>query len=108
MKALAELLESIDGQKTIIWTNFRATYQAIAKVCEAQGLSYAFLTGEQSANQKQQSIEDFCRGATQVLIANPAAGGTGVNLQESAFSIYYTKGYSLEQYLQSVQKFIPR
>ncbi len=101
LDALDDLLGAINGQKTIIWSVFKPTYAAIAKVCKLHALEYRMLTGEQSATEKQQSIEDFCRGPAQVLIANPAAGGVGVNLTEAKFAIYYTRGFSLEQYLQS-------
>lgn len=101
MQALRDLLESIGGKKTIIWTTFRPTYKEIAKVCDSLKLKYVLLTGEQSANEKQQAIEDFCRGNAQVIISNPAAGGVGVNLTEAGYAIYYSRGYSLEHFLQS-------
>jgi SNF2 family DNA or RNA helicase len=100
--ALEELLETIGpNEKVVIWTVFKVTYQMIAQVCERLGRQYHFLTGEQSATQKQESIETFCRGSGQILIANPRAGGAGINLTESRYAIYYTRGYGLEDYLQS-------
>lgn len=101
LQALADKLDAIGKQKTIIWTTFKPTYRKIGKLCEDQGSKVAFLTGEQSITEKQQSIEDFCRGDVDRLVANPAAGGVGVNLIEAPYAIYYTRGYSLEQYLQS-------
>lgn len=52
--------------------------------------------------QKQDAIttfqeEDDCR----VIIANRAAGGIGVNLTESAYSIVFSRNYSLNDELQS-------
>lgn len=102
LDALEELLETIGpSEKVIVWTVFKATYRMIEEVCKKLGRQYHFLTGEQSATAKQESIEAFCRGSGQVLIANPRAGGAGINLTESRYSIYYTRGYSLEDYLQS-------
>lgn len=101
LDALKETLESIGGKRTIIWTTFRATYPKIKKVCDGLGLTSAFLIGGQSAKQNEQAIQDFRFGDTQVLISNPAAGGTGVNLTEAPYAIYYHKGYSLEHFLQS-------
>jgi len=101
LDCLKDILDQIGGEKTIIWTTFRPTYMKIAKVCEKSGYKYAFLTGDQSAKQKEESIEAFCRGDVQALIANPAAGGAGINLQEAKYAIYFTRGYSLEHYLQS-------
>ena len=36
-----------------------------------------------------------------VMIANQGAGGVGVNLVEAGYSIYYSKGFKLEDDLQS-------
>lgn len=102
MKALEDLLETIGPkEKTIIWTVFKPTYGKIGELCDRIGRSYSFLTGEQTAGQKDTAIESFCRGSTQILIANAASGGAGLNLQEAKYAIYYGRGYSLEHYLQS-------
>lgn len=99
--ALEDTLESIGPAQAIIWSVFRATYPMIGKVCEKLGRSYAFLTGEQTITEKQKAIRDFQEGKIQDLIANPAAGGVGINLAEAPYAVYYTRNYSLEQFLQS-------
>jgi SNF2 family DNA or RNA helicase len=70
-------------------------------VCKSLGRSASFLIGGQSEKEKQESIDGFRKGTTQVLISHPAAGGTGINLTEAAYSIYYSRGYSLEHSEQS-------
>ena len=102
LTALRDLIDSIpQTEKIIIWTNFRPTYQTIGDVCKALGRSHSYLIGGQSEKEKQESIENFRKGSTQILISNPAAGGTGINLTEAAYSIYYSRGYSLEHSEQS-------
>ncbi len=101
LEALSELLKQINGEKVIIWTTFRPTYSKIGEVCEKEGYKVEYLTGDQSASQKAEAVEQFCRGDAACLVANPSAGGTGINLQEAMYSIYYARGYSLEHYLQS-------
>lgn len=101
LKAVKELLESIGEEKTIIWAIFKPNYADLQKVCNALNKEYVMLTGEQTAAQKQEAIDKFCRGSAQVMIANPAAGGAGINLQEAKYAIYFNKNYSLEQFLQS-------
>lgn len=101
LRALEELLESLSGKKVIIWTVFQPTYKVIGKLCEKLGRSYAFLTGEQSPKQKQESIDTFTKGDVETIISNPAAGGTGINLTEASYSIYFARTYSLAHYLQS-------
>lgn len=101
MEALGDLLDSISGDKVIIWTVFKPTYRKLNELCIKLGRSTTFLTGLESAAQKEESIQRFTKGSINTLIANPAAGGVGVNLTEAKYAIYYSKGYSLEQYLQS-------
>lgn len=105
LRALKELLEGLNGEKTIIWTNFATSYQKIVKLCESMGLKPVLFTGEQSYAEKEKSKEAFTKGDAQVFIANPAAGGTGVDgLQISRVAIYYSLGYSLGEYLQSAAR----
>lgn len=101
LQALSDLLESINGKKTIVWTVFRPTYRAIERVCQELDLKCNFLTGEQTQKEKEHAINEFRNGPTQVLIANPAAGGTGINLIEAQYAIYYSRSFSLEHFLQS-------
>jgi len=101
LKALEDLLQSLHGKKVIIWTVFKPTYAAIKKVCEKLGRAPVMLTGLQTTNQKQDNINVFCHGAADTLISNPAAGGTGINLTEAPYSIYFGRTYNLAHYLQS-------
>lgn len=100
--ALEELLEDIcKAEQVIVWAVFSDNYAAIAKVCAGLKLSYSFLTGEQSAREKEESLEAFKTGRSRVLIANPAAGGTGVNLIEASTAIFYSRSFNLEHRLQA-------
>lgn len=100
---LKETLESISKHhKSIVWTIFKPTYGDIEKVCSDLDIECTLLTGEQSLKEKEANMQRFredpgCR----VLISNPAAGGTGVNLIEASYSIYYSRGFNLAHYLQS-------
>lgn len=102
LDALEDIIASYPkGEKIIIWTIFRPTYPILAKLCEKLGKTPVMLTGDQSAAEKEVSKESFLRGEANVLIANPAAGGTGLNLQESKVSVYFSRGYNLAHQIQS-------
>lgn len=101
MQALKDLLESLKGTKSIVWTTFRPTYPAIGELCAKLNIKYVYLTGDQSSKEKDESVLSFCNGDVEVLIANPAAGSVGINLIQAKNAIYYNKGYSLEHYEQS-------
>lgn len=98
---LEELLSDITGQhKVIVWSIFHEDHDVVRNVCKKLGLEYAELTGQ--ITDKQAEIDRFqktqhCR----VMIASQAAGGTGVNLTEASYMVYYSRGYSLEHDLQS-------
>lgn len=100
LDALEELLQTIGKEKCIIWTCFRPTYKKIAEVCTKVGLSFAFLTGLESAAEKQESLDKFKKD-TQILISNPASGGTGISMEFSSYAIYYARSYNLSHFLQS-------
>lgn len=103
LKALDDLLETITpGSKVIVWAVFKENYKMITKLCEEKGIGYAQIHGDISNNQRIEEMDRFrtapeCR----VMVANQAAGGAGINLVEASYSIYYSKGFSLEQDLQS-------
>lgn len=102
--ALEEIFEDYAGKKIIVWAAFKDNYHTIARACERKGLSYAMLTGQQSQAEKAQAVEDFTKGTTEVLIANPGAGGTGVNLVEAPLSVWFSRTFNLEHRLQALAR----
>jgi len=102
-KVLKDYLEDLTPKhKIIVWTVFVDTYDEIGKVCEELGVKHAFLTGKQTTKQKQESIESFNNDPeVRVIIANQAAGGTGINLTSSSYSLYYSRSFNLESDIQS-------
>lgn len=104
LTALKGLLEDTvveEGHKAIVWCNFVENYRMVEEVCEELGIEHAHIVGGMSAAQREESIERFRKGSASVMISHPAAGGVGVNFTEAAYSFYYSKGYKLEDDLQS-------
>lgn len=101
LAALSELLEDIaPSQKIIVWCTFKKNYADIKNVCEKLGLSYAELHGEipdKDAEVTRFTNDNTCR----VLIANPQAGGLGISLTVAGYSIFYSRGFSLEADIQA-------
>ena len=103
LKALEELLEEIpESEKVIVWAPFRFNIRAIETLLTKKDIGYSKIYGGQSERERNEGIEAFrtsdkCR----VCIANPKAGGVGLNLIEASYAIYYGRGYSLEDDLQS-------
>jgi SNF2 family DNA or RNA helicase len=100
LNALSELLELAPG-KVIVWASFKENYEQVAALCRKLGLSHSFLTGLQSQEEKDQAVADFTKGDVRVLISNPAAGGTGVNLIEADTAIWWSRSFNLGHRLQA-------
>jgi len=102
-KVLAEILADIPiKEKVIVWCVFKDSYSDIVKICLDNEYGFAMLTGLQSQKEKEQAVEDFnTLEYTRIMIANPQAGGVGINLTASSYSVYYSRNFSLEADLQS-------
>lgn len=103
LNALSEILQDHPG-KVIIWASFKQDYATIAKVCAKLGRSYTFITGEQSAKEKDKAEHDFTKGDVSTLIANPAAGGTGVNLVEAALAVWFSRSFKATDRWQAIAR----
>lgn len=100
-ETLTEILANKEN-KVIIWSVFATTYSPIAEIVEKHTSDYTFLTGLQNTKEKQENIDRFNNNPNcRVIIANQGAGGTGVNLTASNYSIYFTRSFKLEHDLQS-------
>lgn len=103
LDALKDIIEDLcDAAKLVVWSNFRAMYPKLRSLCEELGFGYAELTGDtkdRDGEIKRFQEDDKCR----VFLANPQAGGTGVDgLQKVAsYCAYFDRSHNLEHYLQS-------
>ena len=103
LSALEELLEEIpESEKIIIWAPFRFNIEAIKGLLSKLGTGFCTIYGGQSEKERTDGINAFRNSSDcRVCVANPKAGGVGLNLIEASYSIYYGRGYSLEDDLQS-------
>jgi len=103
LTALRDLLEDVvDNHKVIVWACYKHNYKMIAGVLDRMDVKYNLLTGDQNAKEKQENIDSFQNDpSVRVMVANQSAGGIGVNLTASSYSIYYSKDFSLENDNQS-------
>ncbi len=105
LDVLKELLTQLcieGGHKVIVWASFKENYKMIEEVCTALGIEYRTLTGDTSPSERHINMNDFrTEPNVKVMIANQSAGGTGINLVEAKYAIYYSKNFKLEDDLQS-------
>lgn len=101
LKALDDAIIKTNGEQFIIWTIFKATYRQLSAILDKLEIPYGLLTGEQSAEERHETMGRFQAGELRALIAHPKAGGVGVNLTAASYSIHYTRNYSLVDDLQA-------
>ncbi len=102
--ALKDLLEEITGanHKVLVWAVFKNNYRTIREVCEELNLKYVEVHGEVSESKKRANVEQFKSDPeTRVFLGHPGSGGIGLNLTVASYSIFYSRSFSLEQYLQA-------
>tara|TARA_R110002020_G_scaffold60141_1_gene163286 strand:- start:7730 stop:9022 length:1293 start_codon:yes stop_codon:yes gene_type:complete len=76
---LAEMAEDLikEGNSVVIFVNFRETVDALTSK-----LKCGRIDGGQSADERQKIIDDFQQDKAYVVVANIAAGGTGLSLHD--------------------------
>ena len=110
---VSKLLEN--GQKVLIWANFRATLFLIERAIASMGYRCDMIYGD-TPTQNTSIDEERTREAIRdefvnpesgldVLIANPAACAESISLHKTCFhAIYYDLSYNCAQYLQSLDR----
>lgn len=100
-KALEELLVDLTpNHKVIVWAVFKENYEIIRRICEKNKITWTEVHGEVS--NKQAAVDRFNQETrVRVLIGHPGAGGIGINLVSSSYSIFYSRTHSLGQDLQA-------
>lgn len=101
--ALYELLEDLaPNHKVLVWAVWKQNYIDIRQVFAALGLKHVELTGETNAAEKFRGMDQFNNDPDiRVALCHPGAGGVGVNLVAASYNVYYSRTFSLEEYLQS-------
>lgn len=106
LAACMDLLENVGQSRVIIFCIYKENYRDLRKALDEKGITYSEITGEVSTDEQLAAAEDFKipDGAAQVCIANTRSAGLGVNLTGAAYKFYYSRGYSLDDYLQSQKR----
>lgn len=102
-QALMELLQEITPhEKVIVWAVFRENYKLIREVCDEIKVPFVEVHGSIPDKKKMEAVDRFNDDpTTRVFIGHPGSGGIGINLVSASYSIFYSRGYSLEYDLQA-------
>lgn len=97
---LADLLDGIDpGEPIVIFGRFHNDLDMIRKVAESQGRKYHELSGRRNELREWQDDPE-----ASVLAVQINSGGAGVDLTKSCYVVYYSAGYSLGDFEQSLKR----
>ena len=97
-EALAELLESIGTEPVVVFCRFRSDMDAVHLECKALGLASCELSG------RQNDLAAWQKGEGQVIAVQIQSGGVGVDLTRASYCVYYSLGFSLGDYDQSLAR----
>jgi SNF2 family DNA or RNA helicase len=103
LKVVDELITALHvNHKVIIWCSFKHNYKQLGKLMEKLKVEHTFITGDMNLEQKRDAMDSFNDDPkTRVIICNRKAAGVGINLVSAAYSIVYSRNFSLEEELQS-------
>ncbi len=105
LAALKDLLEDIcedPKNKVLVWAVWKENYAHIKTVCQSLGLKFVEVHGGVPEAIKRDAVSSFNSDPSiRVFIGHPGSGGIGINLTSAAYSIFYSRTFSLEHYLQA-------
>jgi len=99
---IKEFLDDNRGS-VIIFSSFTSYLNHLASVVDGAVL----LTGEQSAEAKEEAVRSFQRGDRRVLLANIRAGGVGFTLDSADTIIFADRSYNPVDNEQAADRFVP-
>ena len=99
---IKEFLDDNTGS-VIIFSSFTSYLNHLASVVDGAAL----LTGEQSAEEKEEAVRSFQRGDRRVLLANIRAGGVGFTLDRADTVIFMDRSYNPVDNEQAADRFVP-
>ena len=103
LSALSDVLEELGDRQAVIWCAFVPEVKMLSSWLEKQtGAKVSVLFGGMSDQERFDNLETFRNKKTQWFVGTSAAGGTGINQLVGADTcIYYSRNFSLTDYLQS-------
>lgn len=96
---LADTLEDIGpGEPVVVFCRFHTDLDAVHEASKSVGLQSLELSG------RRDELKRWQEGEAQVLAVQISAGGVGVDLTRSRYSLYYSLSFSLGEYDQALSR----
>ena len=97
--ALEDMLEDLPAEEpVVVFCRFRADLEEVAAVGRRLKRTSSELSG------RMNQLAEWQNGETTILAVQIQAGGVGIDLVRAAYCVYYSLGFSLGEYEQSLAR----
>lgn len=97
--ALEGWLEDVPvNEPLVVFCRFRSDINEVIAACKATGRTWSELSGVAD------TLAQWQAGDTDVIVVQIQSGGVGVDLTRAAYCVYYSLGFSLGDYEQSLAR----
>ncbi len=103
LEALLDIVSEAGDKQVIVWTAFLPEAKKVAQVLGKEtDREVRLFTGDTTDRDRVKAVNDFKSGAATYFVGTAAAGGTGIDgLQVADTEVYYSRNFSLTDWLQS-------
>lgn len=103
-KGLLEAIIEEPLNKAIIWANFNAELDDLENMLKVLGVEYVRVQGGMAREDLTSAMDTFNNIATCRVYIGQVSTGVGITLNAANYTIYYNLPWSLEHYLQSLDR----
>ena len=96
--ALIELMSAMGDEPVVVFCRFREDLDSVHRAAEKLKLKSLELSG------KYKELERWQAGEGQVIAVQISSGAEGISLVRAKYAVYYSLGFSLSQYEQSLAR----
>jgi SNF2 family DNA or RNA helicase len=100
LRILDDLLETLEGNKVVIFARFKREIRDIKNLCKRKGLKSLVIKGGVSGKKREERIKNFREKSDYKAIIFQVASGTAVDLTVTNIAIFYSMDYSPEHFIQ--------
>lgn len=90
--------QRVPGDPLVVFCKFRHDLAVVQTSAERMGFVYAELSG------RRDELKKWMEGDADVIGVQIQSGGAGIDLSRAHYGVYYSVGYSLGDYLQSLKR----
>ncbi len=104
--ACLELVEDMiqSEHSILLFSQFTGMLDMLAGAMERRGISYLYLSGRNTKEQRRQMVEAFQNGEAPVFLISLKAGGTGLNLTRADVVIHYDPWWNMAAQNQATDR----